>query len=272
MRLQGVGFHPIDMSLVPDEISKLPRARRRLTEVLVKGSTTSTAPDAAAARASWSLDFRLAPAAFLGDAAGRVRAGVFARTELAAPFDPASPVAVSRAASSEPVEIPAQLAFRSVGYQSAPLPGFADARIPFDDAGGVIRHDARGRVLRATTKEEEEEAAGAATATLPGVYCAGWVKRGPTGVIASTMEDAFATGDAIAEDWGAAFLPGSTAAAAGGWEALRAELGFAAGADACRVVSWDGWRKIDAAERERGRAVGKEREKFTSTREMLAVL
>ena len=113
---------------------------------------------------------------------------------------------------------------------------------------------------------------------LPGVYCAGWVKRGPTGVIASTMEDAFATGDAIAADWhaGAAFLRGASSSsspspppvAAAGWEGLRTELDTSRS----RVVAWDDWRKIDRAERERGRAVGKEREKFTSTSEMLAVI
>jgi adrenodoxin-NADP+ reductase len=39
-----------------------------------------------------------------------------------------------------------------------------------------------------------------------------------------------------------------------------------------RVVDWEGWRRIDAAERERGRRVGKEREKFVRTGDMLAVL
>ena len=264
MRLQGVGFHPIDMSLVPDEISKLPRARRRLTEVMVKGSSTPATADAAA-RASWSLDFCLAPTAFLGDAAGRVRAAAFARTVLADPLDPAAPVART---TDETVEIPAQVAFRSVGYKSVALPGFGDAGVSFDDARGVVRNDGMGRVLR-------EAESGAGPQTLPGVYCAGWVKRGPTGVIASTMEDAFSTGDAIAADWhsGAAFLQRGTKDGSGnpspaGWEGLRTELDTSA----CRVVTWDDWRKIDQAERERGRAVGKEREKFTSTSEMLSVI
>ena len=276
MKLQGVGFHPIDMSLVPDEISKLPRARRRLTEVMVKGSST-TPPTAEAARASWSLDFCLAPTAFLGDAAtGRVRAAAFARTELAAPFDPSSPVARTRT-DDPPVELPAQVAFRSVGYQSVALPGFADVGVAFDDARGVIRNDGMGRVLRA---EEGGSGSGAGAEagphTLPGVYCAGWVKRGPTGVIASTMEDAFATGDAIAADWhaGAAFLrrgaSSSPTPVAAGWEGLQTELEL--DTSRSRVVAWDDWRKIDRAERERGRAVGKEREKFTSTSEMLAVI
>jgi len=33
-----------------------------------------------------------------------------------------------------------------------------------------------------------------------GVYCSGWVKRGPVGVLATTMNDAFETGKVIVED------------------------------------------------------------------------
>jgi adrenodoxin-NADP+ reductase len=55
-----------------------------------------------------------------------------------------------------------------------------------------------------------------------------------------------------------------------GWEGVRREVGE--GIDNARVVDWEGWRRIDAAERERGSKVGKEREKFTRTAEMLAVL
>jgi adrenodoxin-NADP+ reductase len=51
---------------------------------------------------------------------------------------------------------------------------------------------------------------------------------------------------------------------------VRREVGE--GIDNARVVDWEGWRRIDAAERERGGKVGKEREKFTRTAEMLAVL
>jgi adrenodoxin-NADP+ reductase len=110
---------------------------------------------------------------------------------------------------------------------------------------------------------------------FPGLYCAGWVKRGPTWVIASTMEDAFSTADAIAEDWGAAggkvrFLNDGEGGDVEGWEGVRREVG--GGIDNARVVDWEGWRRIDAAERERGGKVGKEREKFTRTAEMLAVL
>ncbi len=54
-----------------------------------------------------------------------------------------------------------------------------------------------------------------------------------------------------------------------GWDAVRTQIDDSRQA---RVVRWDEWKKIDSAERERGQKVGKEREKFTRTADMLAVL
>ncbi|RYP23931.1 hypothetical protein DL765_000817 [Monosporascus sp. GIB2] len=256
MKLHGVGFHPMDMSLLPDEISKLPRARRRLMEVMVKGSTTKV-EDAAA---SWSLDFCLSPTEFVGDADRNVRSTIFERTSLAAPFDPSSAVA----GTGGRVEIPSSVVFRSIGYKSAALPGFPEAGILFDDVKGIIRNDGLGRVLRAPKDGDNAESQ---PSILPGVYCAGWVKRGPTGVIASTMEDAFSTGDAIASDWNAGSLL-HAGESNSGWDALRTEID----GHNCRIIGWEDWHKIDKAEKERGLLLGKEREKFTSTSEMLSVV
>ena len=35
---------------------------------------------------------------------------------------------------------------------------------------------------------------------ITGVYCSGWVKRGPVGVIATTMNDAFETAHTVISD------------------------------------------------------------------------
>ncbi len=141
--------------------------------------------------------------------------------------------------------------------------------IPFDERLGIFPNDLHGRIITPSAGPGEQTAA-----HLPGMYCAGWVKRGPTGVIASTMNDAFATADAIARDWEgrAMFLNGVGGAGNGesrlGWEGVRKE----AEARGLRRISWEDWERIDAAERERGRRQGKEREKFASVREMLSVL
>ncbi|KAI2636984.1 nucleotide-binding domain-containing protein [Hypomontagnella submonticulosa] len=254
MKLHGVGFHDIDMSLIPDELSKLPRARRRLMDIMVKGSTARVDET----HKSWSLDFCLSPTKFLGRPDGYIDSTVFERTTLASPFDPSSSVT----GTGENVTIPSSVVFRSIGYKSVALPGFDEAGISFNDRKGVIENDGMGRVFRLQTDENDSQSR---RSYLPGVYCAGWVKRGPTGVIASTMDDAFSTAEAIASDWNsnAPFLDGESSS---GWEALRA--GVERGK--CRVIQWDDWKKIDKAERERGLLAGKEREKFTSITEMLS--
>ncbi|KAI7661175.1 hypothetical protein KC322_g17381, partial [Hortaea werneckii] len=165
----------------------------------------------------------------------------------------------------------AHLAFRSVGYQSAPLDGMEDIGIPFDAARGIIPNDRWGRII-----SPSEGPGGPLTAGhVPGMYCAGWVKRGPTGVIASTMDDAFTTGDIIAKDWeeGVKFIPEENSGEAeagsrGGWKAVKREIQKRG----IRSVSWYDWTKIDAEERRRGALRGKEREKIRSVSEMLAVL
>ena len=68
--------------------------------------------------------------------------------------------------------LPAQMVLRAVGYRSVPLPG-----LPFDKRRGVLRHQ-EGRLV-----DEEGQ-------LLPGWYCAGWVRRGPSGIIGTNKTDA----------------------------------------------------------------------------------
>jgi ferredoxin--NADP+ reductase len=96
----------------------------------------------------------------------------------------------------------AQLVLRSVGYQSVPLAG-----VPFDSRSHTVPNTA-GRVL------------GPDGAPLPGEYVAGWLKRGPTGVIGTNKADAAETVRSLLADLadapdssGAAVGPGSAAAA-----------------------------------------------------------
>ena len=76
----------------------------------------------------------------------------------------------------------AQLVLRSVGYQSVPLPG-----VPFDTRTYTVPN-ASGRVLSETGDP------------LPGEYVAGWLKRGPTGVIGTNKADAAETVQALLAD------------------------------------------------------------------------
>ncbi|CAK7211521.1 NADPH-adrenodoxin reductase [Sporothrix bragantina] len=260
MKLPGVGLHGFDQAtLLPPKLKDLPRAQRRLMEVVAKGSITPLEE----AHKSWSLDFCLAPKQFSASEAStdHVASATFEKTRLTDPFD----INAHAEHTGEHLEVPTQLVFRSIGYRSKALPGFDDLGIPFDDRRGMILNDGSGRVLRDVRSPD----ASMMTEPYPGFYCAGWVKRGPTGVIASTMEDAFTTADAIVGDWQskAPFLAGSEEVR-GGWDGVQAEVDTTG----AKVVSWADWQKIDQVEMDKGQQLGKPRSKFTRTEDMLAVL
>lgn len=216
----------------------------------------SSIPSSQASK-SWSLDFHQSPISFNSSTAKPtvLSSITFAKTNIQGEdqFNPSAKAVLT----NEQKDIPASLAFRSIGYKSEALPGMKSLGIHFDDRRGIIPNDYYGRVNSPSESGDMK--------AIPGMYCAGWVKRGPTGVIANTMEDAFATAEAIVKDWysGAPFLSGGQ-----GWSALKREIDD----KGIRTVSWDDWRKIDAAERARGKERGKEREKFTSVAEMLNIL
>ncbi|MFD7975117.1 FAD-dependent oxidoreductase [Streptomyces sp. NPDC059071] len=146
---------PAELALDPGYAAPdgLPAVSRRNVEVLRAwaGRAAEGSPRARAVR----LRFFLRPVEILGEA-GRVTAVRFERTE------PDGQGRVRGTGRYE--EIPAGLVLRAVGYQGVPLPG-----LPFDTATGTVPHEA-GRVLRDGVPS-------------PGEYVAGWIKRGPTGVI-----------------------------------------------------------------------------------------
>jgi ferredoxin--NADP+ reductase len=138
--------------------------------------------------------------------------------------------------------LPVSLVLRSVGYQSVPLPG-----VPFDPRTYVVPNDG-GRVL------------GEDGRPLPGEYVAGWIKRGPTGVIGTNKGDALETATALLAD-----LPTLPAPAHPEPEALRAALA----AYGVRPVDWTAWLRLDAEEIRRGGRRGAERVKVADIAEML---
>jgi ferredoxin--NADP+ reductase len=140
--------------------------------------------------------------------------------------------------------IEAQLVLRSIGYRGSPVPG-----VPFDDRRATIHNDG-GRVMPVGT-----------TTPLPGVYTAGWVKRGPSGVIGTNKKCAQATVDVLLEDLAAGRMP-TPAADRGTIERLLAGRGV-------EVVSYAGWQAIDEYERSMGELQGRPRVKLTRRSELL---
>jgi ferredoxin--NADP+ reductase len=151
-------------------------------------------------------------------------------------------------ATDETAVLPVGLVFRSVGYKGVALPG-----LPFDERAGTIPN-AAGRVLTAP---------GAAD-TLPGVYVAGWIKRGPSGVIGTNKPCAVESAEQLLADREDGRLP----APAGDQAALDALLA----GRGVRVVTFADWQKLDQLEVDQGKAAGRPRLKFTRIDEMLEAL
>lgn len=142
----------------------------------------------------------------------------------------------------------AGLVFRSVGYRGVPLPD-----VPFHDRWGVILNEA-GRVIDPESKKH-----------IVGLYTAGWIKRGPSGVIGTNKPDAVETVNEMLEDYrnGATFTP-SAATAQAALSLVRERKP--------NYVSFDDWLKLDEMEIQRGQAIGRPRLKFTSVDDMLDAL
>ncbi|KAJ5484162.1 NADPH:adrenodoxin oxidoreductase [Penicillium diatomitis] len=273
LQLPNVAFDPIPQDIFPPEdfVSRLPRAQKRLMQLFAKGS----ANDRTTSPKSWSLDFLLSPDSLHWSSThpSRLTHARFARNELdpADPYSPSSKVTNKYSSDGEcaMVDLHSSVFFRSVGYKSLPLPGMEDLGIEFDAQRGIIPNDGFGRVRSPSGKGAPQELPdGSMIALLPGLYCAGWVKRGPTGVIASTMADAFTTADTILQDLTTRQVDQSAKSTVLGWEGIKSE----AVGQGLRTTSWQDWRRIDAAERQRGQERGKNREKFSRVEEMLEVL
>jgi adrenodoxin-NADP+ reductase len=274
MNLPGVGFAPPPEpwdELIQVDRKKLPRQLKRIAELLERGSKT---PMESADKA-WQLGYLRSPVEFLSSDGQNLNAVGFEMTQYTEDAkalvsgDPQKDLNTIRKirvrGTGEKTMLHANLAFRSVGYQSEALPGFKNLGIPFDDDLGIIPNDVHGRVM-----SPDLGPAGSLTAGhVPGMYCSGWVKRGPTGVIASTMDDAFNTGDIIAKDWsGEVKFNNDAAGERDGYVGVKKEMDQRG----IRAVSWDDWLKIDAEERRRGKAKGKQREKIRSVEDMMKIL
>lgn len=237
--------------LPPGPSSKLPRTQRRMVELLAKGSAVQNGSK------SWSLDFLLSPISFQAqDSTAKLSSVNFVQNELKGTdiFSPSAQISTS----DQQQTFQCGLVFRSIGYRSEALPGMEDLGIHFDERRGIIANDGFGRAINVAWHAEEAEA-------LPGLYCSGWVKRGPAGVIANTMEDAFSTAEAIVSDWKSnkPFMIGEK-----GWDELKRE----SESQSLRSTTWNDWLRIDNTETKIGNEKGKPREKLTRVSDMLDVI
>ena len=175
------------------------------------------------------LRFLTSPLAVHGE--GRVTAVEVGRNRLEVGAD-----GVPRAVATGETELlEAGMLLRAVGYHGLPV-----TDLPYDAVRGIVPNQ-QGRVY-------------------PGVYVAGWVKRGPTGFIGTNKSDAEETVDAILDDLDSGIVPEPV----GTTQGLRGVIrGRQPG-----MVDLAGWQAIDHEEKRRGAAVGRPRIKIVDVEEM----
>ena len=144
--------------------------------------------------------------------------------------------------------VPVGLVFRSVGYRGVALPG-----IPFRDDWGVILNE-KGRILNPDTQKP-----------LIGLYTAGWIKRGPSGVIGTNKPDAAETVEYMLADLqhGKVLKPPHPSIEDAATMVQKHQQ---------RFFSYEDWLRLDEIEVSRGEEAGRPRVKFTRIDDMLAAL
>ncbi|MDA8067832.1 MAG: NADP oxidoreductase, partial [Actinomycetota bacterium] len=184
------------------------------------------------------LRFLASPVAIEGD--GRVEAIVVARNELVIGDDGslrARPTGVTE-------RLETGLVLRAVGYVGRPLAG-----VPYDERRTTVLNDS-GRVLDPLSGRP-----------IPGLYAAGWIKRGPSGVIGTNKRCAQETTSRLIDDFRAGLLPEPP----DNPEALLDRI-RAAGV---KIIDYAGWERIDAHERSLGEPAGRPRVKLVRREEQL---
>ena len=135
--------------------------------------------------------------------------------------------------TGESYRIPADIVITCIGYETSPIEG-----VPFDERAGRFAND-QGRIL-------------------PGLYCVGWAKRGPSGTIGTNRPDGYSVIDIVDEDIGS----GHRKRGREGFDDLAAERRL-------DIVTFRDWQKIEEAEIAAARD-GSPREKFVDIESMIA--
>ena len=192
----------VDPDQLPDDVGDLPEGRERRIREKNLASLQAFVSTAAGERSRRvHFVFYASPVEILGG--DRVAGVRFERTR----------VEEGRAVGTGAFfDIPCGLVIAAVGYRSDPVPG-----APFDERNATVPND-DGRVA-------------------PGLYAAGWIKRGPSGVIGTNRPDAVAVAARVAED----FPDGGAKPGRQAFDELLRARGV-------RVVSFDDWLALDAAE------------------------
>lgn len=234
---------PADFEGVSEALRDIPRPRKRLTELMLKTAVELPGEKEQERRNKasrvWGFRFFRSPLEIHSDSGSNRTSGI----RLAVNKLEGSGEAARAVLTGEVEDVPCGLVISSIGYKSLPI----DPSVPFDSHKAIVPN-IMGRVHQ-----------------VAGLYCSGWLKTGPTGVIATTMNNSFDTARSVMEDMDAEVLDMSAAKpGASSVGALLEERGV-------KPVNFSAWEKIDLLEVSRGEAANKPREKLLTVEEMLKV-
>ncbi|KAF5812617.1 putative adrenodoxin-NADP(+) reductase, Biotin synthase [Helianthus annuus] len=235
----------LQITSADEEEMKNSRIRRRVYDLLSKASSSSqTHPSSG--QPELHFTFFRKPDKFLesSDKSGHVAGVKFEKTTLKASAGSGNQIA---AGTGQYEDLKCGLVLKSIGYKSIPVDG-----LPFDHSKGVVPN-IRGRVVSSSDVGQP----------VDGLYVCGWLKRGPTGIIATNLYDAEETVTSISEDIKKKDL---TSEFASGREGLLQLLENRK----IKVVTFNDWEKIDSEEKRLGSLMGKPREKLTNWKDLLA--
>jgi ferredoxin/flavodoxin---NADP+ reductase len=190
------------------------------------------------------IRFLVSPTELIGNEAGEVVGMKLVKNELYQ-----TETGTMRPRATDTFEdIAVGLVFRSIGYRGVPLAG-----VPFHERWGVILNE-KGRVL----SEEGNE-------PVLGEYTAGWIKRGPSGVIGTNKPDAAETADCMLADLaeGKHLSPAQPELDAATQLVQEKQPKF---------VTYEDWLRLNEMEVAAGEAQGRPRVKFTEVEAMLTAL
>ncbi|KAL2929101.1 NADPH:adrenodoxin oxidoreductase mitochondrial [Bienertia sinuspersici] len=256
----------LQKSPVDEEEMRTSRIQKRVYELLCKASSSRPVKPAAGQRELHFVFFqkpdsfwiqRRERAMLLGFASRRQHLKVVSLSTLSKYevyivnfMDSGRQVAVGTGAFEDTA---CGLVLKSIGYKSVPVDG-----LPFDPRRGVVPN-LQGRVLQSTSGDHE--------LLEKGLYVCGWLKRGPTGIIATNLYCAEETVASIMEDLSQGPLVSASNLPKPGREGLLESLDDRK----VTVLPFSDWEKIDSEEKRLGSLKDKPREKLSSWQELLNV-
>jgi ferredoxin--NADP+ reductase len=214
---------PADLPEVDEDAFLEPGLRKSVTHL----RSFAAIPEALHAEKPIEIEFDMfaSPKALVGT--DKVEAVEVERTEV---------ISGKAVGTGETYRIPASLVIACIGYRTSPIPD-----VPFDERMGRFAND-EGRIL-------------------PGLYCVGWARRGPSGTIGTNRPDGYSVIEAMAEDLSSGALGNAVRKGREGFDELAAARGL-------EIVTFQDWKKIEEAEEKAARE-GAPREKFVDIEAMI---